>query len=238
MSLVLGACATNKWDTSAIDDPRATLPKVYTLDEAGVTQSMIDHLSSVSANQNEWAPSSDEAACVAERVVGRLGATRLLEMGYDPQVGAIDLEYDDDQRIAVVNIIDACVDLQLGLYATFSSYSKLEIETSDCLSRGMERRGVTRAMATAIVDGVEMDPFDNDEAVAAEMAQLTVECVGQDELAPDGDLAFMPRYFEQTTTTTVPDAVDPGSEVDGGIAPANNDPLPGEDGAQPEDENS
>ena len=81
VAIAAAACSTTQWDTSSIDHPTPTAPKEYVRDTEGVRQSLIDHLSTVGTNFNDWAPPRDQATCVADRVVQRIGVDRLLEQG-------------------------------------------------------------------------------------------------------------------------------------------------------------
>jgi hypothetical protein len=202
--VVLGAvsCTTSQWDTSAVDDPSSTTAKVYPLDEAGIIASLTDHLSAVGDNLNEWAPPRDQARCAGERIVHRLGSDRLLDLGYDPQRGKLDLQYTDDERIAMANMLDSCIDVAAGLNSMFAGYGKLGVEASTCLTDGIERRGLARDFISGILTGTSADPFAEDHQLGTGMSRLMIECLTPaEDLLPVAPVSPFPQDIGSTTTT-------------------------------------
>src|SRR4029079_9270458 len=117
--LMAAACTTSSWDTSAIDDPPSTTEKLYTMDDAGLIESLTDHLSQPVEDLNQWSASPEEASCAAEKIVGKLGADRLLDLGYDPQRGRLAQQFTDEERIALSNMLDSCIDVAPGPNSMF-----------------------------------------------------------------------------------------------------------------------
>jgi hypothetical protein len=202
VAAVAASCTTSTWDTGAADRPTATTAKVYSLDESGVIESLTDHLSDVGSNLNEWAAPHSEAACAARKIVHQLGADRLLDLGYDPQDGKLALQFTDDERIAVSNILDGCIDFAAGLESLFAAYDKLSVTASECLAGGIERKGLARDFAKGVLSGSSADPFADDNALGTAMSRLMLECLNPDtDLMPLAPASPFPQDADATTTT-------------------------------------
>ncbi|HKY15816.1 MAG TPA: hypothetical protein VJM33_12905 [Microthrixaceae bacterium] len=199
---VLAACSASQWDTSEIDTPAPSTIKEYTRDEVGVRESLVDHLSTVGTNLNEWAAPRPQAECAATKVVDRFGVDRLLELGYEPQDGDLGLSYGDDERTAMMNILAGCIDFQAGLLEMFSAYQKLDFESAACVARGIDRRGLTREFAAGLLIGAEPDPFSNDNALAFGTTAILAECLDDQDLIPVIPQDPFPQDVGETTTTT------------------------------------
>jgi hypothetical protein len=179
-----------------------TTEKHYALDESGVVASLTDHLSHVGTNLNEWAPPRDDAACAARKIVHQLGADRLLDLGYDPQDGKLALQFTDEERIAVSNILDGCIDIAAGLESLFAAYDKLSATASQCLADGIERKGLARDFAKGILTGTSADPFAEDNSLGTAMSRLMLECLTPEtDLMPLQPLSPFPQDLDATTTT-------------------------------------
>ena len=197
------ACTTSQWDTSQIDHPSTTAPKTYPETEAGLVESLTDHLSQVGPNLNEWAPPRDEAECAARKVVKQLGVDRLLDLGYDTQRGRLALQWTDDEKVKVTNILSGCIDVAQGLLSIFSAYDKLDVPAAACLTRGIDRRGLDRDFVSGILDGTSPDPFARDNQLGIGISRLMIECfdAGKD-LLPIAPLSPFPQDVGTTTTTS------------------------------------
>ena len=200
LSIIGGSCTTSEWDTSEVDAPSTTAVRKYPRTEAGISASLVDHLAVTPENLNEWAPSRDDGACVAERALRRFTPDRLFALGFDPTEGSLALPYEPDERTAMVNIMVGCVDFEQAILELFSAYQKLPLRVAACMSRGIERLGLTRLLAAGLVDGAEPDPFLSDGALARGIAQLSVECTAPDDLAPNAPLPPMPVADTPATT--------------------------------------
>lgn len=203
LAAVAAACTTSEWDTSPFDDPTSTTEKVYAEDEAGLIASLTDHLSDVGPNLNEWAPPREEAACAASKVVKQLGVDRLLDLGYDPQRGRLALQWTDDERVKVTNILSGCIDVAAGLLSLFAAYDKLDVPAAACLTRGIDRRGLDRDFIAGLLDGTSPDPFARDNQLGIGISRLMIECfdAGKD-LLPIAPRGPFPQDVGTTTTTS------------------------------------
>lgn len=198
VAALAAGCSTALWDTSEADNPPAEVVKQYSRDTAGVRQSLVDHLSDVGDDLNEWAAPVEQAECAADRILERLGVDRLLALGYEPTDGNLGLPYRSDERTALLNILTGCIDFSQGIVELLSSYQKLDYESSACVSRGLERRGLTRDYADGLLRGAEIDPFVDDYRVADGTTRVLVECLDEDEDL----LPLTPDLLEDDTTTT------------------------------------
>jgi hypothetical protein len=196
------ACTTTQWDTSSIDHPTPTAPKEYLRDADGVRQSLIDHLSTVGTNLNEWAAPRDQATCVADRVIQRIGVDRLLQLGYDPNSGKLGLPYAPDEETAMLNIISACIDFKEGILELLSSYQKISFKSATCMADGLDRLGLTRLYAASMLIGQEPDPFDTTNNLAKGTTDVMAQCIGADEMNPLTPDQLFPQDYDATTTTT------------------------------------
>jgi hypothetical protein len=201
--VALAGCTTSRWDTSEINDPPPSTERVYSRDEAGVIESLVDELSTVGTNLNEWAAPRDEATCAAERIVARLGLDRLLELGYDPQRASLALSYTDEERAAVTNILVSCIDIATGLLSMITAYQKVDLAPAACFTRGVDREGLTRDFVAGLLTGKGADPFAQDTRLATGMNELMISCFDPTEdLLPVRPQAPFPQDIDATTTTT------------------------------------
>lgn len=201
------ACSTTQWDTADIDHPTPTAPKQYARDTDGVRQSLIDHLSTVGPNLNEWAAPRDQAECAADRIIQRIGVDRLLGLGYEPNNGKLGLPYTPDEQSAMLNILAACIDFKEGLLELLSAYQKLSFKTATCVADGFDRLGLTRLFAASLLLGAQPDPFDDSNNLSKGTTEVFGQCVPADELTPASpDQVFPQDYGSTTTTTTTPKA--------------------------------
>ena len=202
LAVVAVGCTTSSWDTSGIDDPPPTTQKIYSLDRPGLIESLTDHLSASGDDLNQWAAPRDEAACAAEKIVDRLGPDRLLDLGYDPQRGRLALQYTDDERISIGNMLDSCIDVAAGLNSMFAGYGKLSIESSTCLTEGIERKGLARDFISGLLTGTSPDPFAEGNQLGLGISRLMVECFTPlEDLTPIAPVSPFPQDIEATTTT-------------------------------------
>lgn len=205
--LVVGSVGCS--ERTPLPDPRdlpEPPPKVYPRTEAGIIASLIDHISSVGPDLGEWAPPKDQAKCVAERVVRRLGAAHLLEIGFDPQKGSLALSYPPEERTAVVNLLVGCIDFAQGYLELLSSYQKISLAAASCMSRGFERLGVPRDLAAGLVDGKEPDPFADNDRVSTSLATLLDECLSKLDMIPGAPLPPLPVPSTSSSTTSTPNS--------------------------------
>lgn len=203
--VLTAGCQTSEWQTEGIDRPTSTTAKTYTDDEAGLTESLTDHLSAVGSNLNEWAAPREEAACAARKIVQTLGVDRLLDLGYDPQKGRLRLQYSDEERIAVTNILAGCIDIAEGLLSLFSAYGKLGVAPAACLTRGIERQGLDRDFIVGVLTGKPPDPFVQDNQFGIALSRLMIECLDSGaDLLPIAPTSPFPQDVDLTTTTSAP----------------------------------
>jgi hypothetical protein len=202
VAIAAAACSTTQWDTSSIDHPTPTAPKEYVRDTEGVRQSLIDHLSTVGTNLNEWAPPRDQATCVADRVIERIGVDRLLELGYDPNAGKLGLPYAPDEQTAMLNIIAACIDFKEGLVELLSAYQKISFKSATCVADGLDRLGLTRLYAASLLIGEQPDPFDTANNLSKGTTDVMGACIPADELNPVTPDQLFPQDLDAVTTTT------------------------------------
>lgn len=204
LGVAAAACSTTQWDTSSIDHPTPTAPKEYVRDTEGVRQSLIDHLSTVGTNLNEWAAPRDQATCVADRVIQRIGVDRLLELGYDPNAGKLGLPYAPDEQTAMLNIIAKCIDFKEGIVEMLSAYQKISFKSAKCVADGLDRIGLTRLYAASLLIGQQPDPFDLTNNLAKGTTDVMGQCIPADELTPATPDQVFPQDFDATTTTVKP----------------------------------
>jgi hypothetical protein len=201
MALIAG-CTTSTWDTSAADHPTTTVPKHYPNTTAGLEASITDHLSAVGPDLNQWAPPRDQAHCAAVKIVTRLGLNRLLDLGYQSQVGGLALPYSDDERTSLTGILVGCINFQDGLLSLISSYGKLAVEPAECVTDGIGRQGLTQAFAAGFLAGDQPDPFARNNQLAAGMGTLLAQCLTPaTDLVPGSPVARFPSELNPTTTT-------------------------------------
>ena len=188
------------------DIPPTTAAKVYPRTEAGSIESITDHLSRVGPNLNEWAAPADQARCAAEKIVAKLGVARLFQIGFDPQVGSLALAYSPDEQTAVLNLMTGCIDFAQGFLELWTSYGKLDITRTRCLTRTLDDDGLTRDLASGLLTGTEADPLTNDGRLGAGMARAMSECLDDTkDLVPVPAEDPFPQDKEALDTpTTVP----------------------------------
>ncbi len=202
----LVGCSTSRWDTSEIDDVTSTTQKIYARDTDGLIEAITDRYSTEPANLNVWAAPRAEARCAAERIVEQLGADRLLQLGFDPQKGQLALPYTDAEQNTVLNLLVGCIDFEHGLVEMLSAYDKLSLESSACVSSVIERRGLTRELASGLLSGSEPDPFSNDNRLGAGVTAAMLECLdpGEDLLPVAPQDPFPDADLGTATTSTLP----------------------------------
>jgi hypothetical protein len=223
--LALSGCTSSTWDTSQIDNTTPTTVKKYAKTTAGLTESLTDYLAKVGTDLDDWAPPKDQAKCAAQRLVRRLTVDHLLDLGYDPQKPTLALAYPADERTSVVNILAGCIDVSQGVLEMYSSYQKLPLAQSNCMSKGFARLGLDRDLIGSMVDGKEPDPFANSDHYASGLSALAIECMQEDDLLPNAPMPGLPTSSvpdTSTTTTTLPEfenddgleGIEPGGPLD------------------------
>lgn len=203
VGLPLAGCTSSRWDTSEI--AATTTTTTYARDEAGLTASLTDYLSVVGDDLNQWAAPADEASCAAGRLVRRLTVDHLLELGFDPAEPTLALAYPLEEKAAVVNILTGCIDFSASLVEMLSSYSKLPLVQSDCISEGVDRLGLDRDLAAGLVEGTEPDPFAGDARYGSGLASVVTECLDDEDLLPNAPMPRLPEAgpdAPRTTTST------------------------------------
>jgi hypothetical protein len=226
--LLAGACTSADEIRSDNDEP-----VTFDRSEQGVTDSIAASLTGTPENLNFWLAPADEAKCAAQRLVSRIGADRLLELGYDPNKPTLKLEYAEEERAAATNVLVGCIDFERAVLSLVSSSQKLSLEASSCISRGYERLHLTRDLAASLVTGTDPDPLAQDARFSRAVGQLAVDCLGVDDMLPNAPLPRLPggsattttapasSTTEAVTTTTVEDSgslngIEPGSPLDSG----------------------
>jgi hypothetical protein len=231
LSIVAAACSSAQWDTSDDSGPTEDVEKIYTRDEAGVHESITDHLAEVGPNLNEWAAPPEQAACAADRIVERFGVDRLLELGFEPQIGSLGLLYTRSEETAVMNVLVSCIDFETGLLELLSAYQKLPYDKSLCMSRGIERLGLTRDYAAGLIRGEEPDPFANESRLSFGTVRVMTECLGPEDLLPLAPVEDFPQD-QSVGRLADPDAPSEDS-ADEGSDSSGDDPAEGD--AAPEE---
>lgn len=216
LALVGGAaCTSSTWDTAEINATTTTV--VYPRTDRGVRDSLIAYLTeSPGSDLGQWVPPRPEAECAAERAVRRIGSERMFEIGFDAQDPSLALQYAPDERTAMVNILEGCVDFSEAVVSLLSSYQKLGMAQSACIAEGFGRLGLNRYLAGSLVDGTEPDPFADTDRYAAGVSTLAVQCLTDEDLAPAGPLPRLPGPVNPTTSTTTTEVLyDDGDDLDG-----------------------
>jgi hypothetical protein len=204
-AMLVAGCSSTTWDTTDADSLTVTTVKEYSRDEAGVRESLVDHLSTVGDNLNEWAAPVDQAECAANKAIERFGVDRLLALGYEPSDGNLGLPYTEDESASMLNILVNCIDFEAGFLSMLASYQKLDIDSSRCLASGMARLGVTRDLAAGLLRGAEPDPFGNDNRLSFNTTRAMIECLDNADLVPVIQQPDFPQDLgEVETTTTAP----------------------------------
>lgn len=214
IALLLGAPACSRtWDTSGADEPTTTVPVRYSRDVDGIIASITDTLSAQGPDLSHWSPSSDDAACVADRLVRKFTANGLLDRGFDPNRATLALSYTPEDRTAAINVLVGCIDFSEGLLSLFTSYDKLPIAQSACMANGMRRLGIDRDLAGSLIDHAEPDPVANGQRFGGGLGVLAEECLTDSDLLAVIDPAPLPAAPEgapaptsSTTSTTTPSA--------------------------------
>jgi hypothetical protein len=150
---------------------------VYFRDEAGVIDSISDHLSKVGPNLNEWAPPPDQARCAAEKIVSKVGIERLFAMGFDPQDGKMSLTYTPSEQASVLNVLVGCIDFAQGFLEMWTAYDKLDLKRTACLTHTLDSDGLVRELASGLLTGREPDQLANESVVGLGVVQAMSECL-------------------------------------------------------------
>jgi len=174
---LLTACSSRDIDYSEMDSNTTTSAKTYPRDAAGLVDSIADHFSAVGPNLNLWAPPRAEAKCAGEKMVATLGTDRLLELGFDPQKGRINLPFTDAEQTSVLNILVGCIDFKEGLLELISSYQKLDVTRTECVTASIDRQGLTRDLVASLLTAKESDPLAASNRVGVGVTQAMVDCL-------------------------------------------------------------
>ena len=199
---LIAGCTTSTWDTSSADHPTVTAPKHYPSTTSGVVASITDHLSAVGPDLNQWAPPRAQAHCAAVKIVARLTLNRLLDLGYQTQVGSLALPYSDDERTSLTGILVGCINFADGLLSLVTAYGKLAVQPAECLTDGIGRQGLTQEFAAGYLTGHQPDPFAHNNQLAAGMGTLLAQCLTPvSDLVPGSPVARFPSEMSGSTTT-------------------------------------
>ena len=116
----------------------------------------------------------DEARCVADRVVARLGEARLVDLGAERE--ALDvLPFDEQERVVVFAAVDACVDLEAQIATFLAGDGALP----DAVARCMAERYVAAPELREALFGPEVPP-----ALATRIDELLDEAFAACSAAP------------------------------------------------------
>jgi hypothetical protein len=136
---------------------------------------------------------------VAKRLLSRFGAERLIEAGYDPQVGSLAIAWSPEEQAATVNILVGCIPFEQGLLELIIGYDKVSLDVASCISRGADRRQVPTLLARSLVISDEGAPApatgaagDGSGDLARELAELSVDCLGPADLQPYAPVVPLP----------------------------------------------
>ena len=202
MIALSAACTATKSDSSEQDARPTTIP-TFPRTRAGMVDSITYVLSRRSSSLNEWAPPSEQARCAAEKIAAKVGPDRLLDLGYDPRKGRLDLPYTPDEATAVTNILVGCIDFKAGLLSLMAAYGKLSLDSSACMADGIDRRGLVRPFAESLVTGKQPDPFAEGSQLGPGLSRLLVSCLSDEDLLPVAPTKPFPQDVD-TTTTSIP----------------------------------
>lgn len=206
---LLTGCASD-WDTEAINNGADSEVITYGSDAKGVTASLAALLGAEEVTLNEWSPTKKEAGCAAERIVRRVGVERLNALGYAPNDASLKLEFTSAERIAVANILTNCIDFSKGFIGLISSYRKLGLTQSACITDGLRRAGLFSVFATSLLDEAQPDLFAADSNLARGMGEAVAVCLTIDDLPPNAPLPRMPGISQRTPEVEAPVQDDDG----------------------------
>ena len=130
-----------------------------------------------------WAAPTDQAECAATAIVDGVGADRLSELGYRPGVSGAslnDIELSDDERIAVADAVEECVDMVEAVAAMFYGDGRIAPTVATCLADGLGEAEQLRPFVVAVVFGTAVDPFADDSALATAMLEQSAVCVPEE----------------------------------------------------------
>ncbi len=225
--LVAAACIPEqRGDVSQLDRPADDLP----VPELGADPSrddlvsgLVADLASAPDDLSFWTAPLDEATCVAEGIVERVGGERLAGLGYRPGTpGAAlgDLDFDDAERSEVTDVVVDCVDLREAAAQLFYGDGRLPPTVATCVADGLANTEQLRPLAVAVIGGTPIDPFADDSGFATTLLVQSAICIPedafnwpdlrlpQDDLVIDADappgVERSPYVGDRTTTTTIP----------------------------------
>lgn len=140
----------------------------------------------------------------------RVGVERLNALGYAPNDASLKLEFTSAERIAVANILTNCIDFSKGFIGLISSYRKLGLTQSACITDGLRRAGLFSVFATSLLDEAQPDLFAADSNLARGMGEAVAVCLTIDDLPPNAPLPRMPGISQRTPEVEAPVQDDDG----------------------------
>lgn len=178
------SCTHTTWNSQAAEKELDPPAKVYPRNEQGINDSLVDWIARPSSDLNIWAPDPEQAGCVAQRLIRRIGVARLLTLGYDTANPSLALPYTPDERQGVINLLQGCINFDDGLADLWSSSEKVTTAEAVCMSAGAQRRGLAVDLAVALVDGKAPKAFDENSVFIRGIGELANECLEAQSLNP------------------------------------------------------
>ena len=190
LALLLAACVpseksglheVDEGPGSALDEATAPeFPDVGNVAPELVVEGLTFDLTQRPRDQNYWAPQHDEATCASEQIVEVLGPDRLVGLGYRPGVAGAslnDVDLSDEERTAVTDAVEGCVDLVEGFAAVLYGNGRMAPRLAACVARGMGASGQLRTVVEAWVSGQAIDPFAEGSGFAAALLGHAEVCI-------------------------------------------------------------
>ena len=162
------------------DDTAPEFPDIGNVAPDLVVEGLTFDLTQRPRDQNYWAPQHDEAVCASEQIVETLGSDRLVGLGYRPGVAGAslnDVDLSDEERTAVVDAVEGCVDLVEGFAAVLYGNGRMAPRLAACVARGMGTSGQLRTVVEAWISGSAIDPFAEGSDFAAALMGHAEVCI-------------------------------------------------------------
>lgn len=183
-----GCIPTSNGDVSQIDRPADTLsvPELGPSSSSDeVVEGLVADLATTPDDLSFWAFPIDEATCVANGVVGAVGADRLIELGYragTPGASLGDLDLEDGERETAIDVVVDCADLREAVAQIMYGSGRLSPTVATCVADGLEGVGQLRPFAAALLGGGPVDVFADDAALATALVVQSSICIPEDAL--------------------------------------------------------
>ncbi|MTA64638.1 MAG: hypothetical protein F2518_09830 [Actinobacteria bacterium] len=188
LSMLVSGCVPEKRGASAeVNDGSDSAREVSQAPEfpdegevpsALLIEGLVYDMTSRPADQVYWTPPSSQARCAAERIVKKIGPSRLSVLGYragTPGAALNDIELTDAERTIVVDAFTSCVDLVQGIAAVFFGDGRISTRSATCMAKGLADQDLLRPFVQAWAFGGATDPLaENGTLATALLAQADV----------------------------------------------------------------